>query len=214
MPLPHVHNFDCLLKNKKQECCIFFSAATSSFSYLELYKPRSHLCAKGPECSRSKVELSEMGKIKLDFFKNQCWECKYIKHDLVDGYGISVSQMTTDICSTCRKHFTVLSSFTTYYRVCNQINTTGATSGAGNAYPSGAPDFTPSFQWGSCYSIFICMFCKLLFVLLSFFFWPLCCLFIFDIWIMIAPLVSSNSSYHFDKQIQVCTNEDLIVYGV
>jgi hypothetical protein len=29
---------------------------------------------------------------------------------------------------------------------------------------------------------------------LSFFFWPLCCLF-FDLWIVITPLVSSNSSY-------------------
>ena len=34
-----------------------------------------------------------------------------------------------------------------------------------------------------------------LFVLLYFFFWPLCCLF-FDIHILIAPLVSSNSSCH------------------
>ena len=33
-------------------------------------------------------------------------------HDLVDRYGISVSQMTW-ICSTCRKHFPVLSSFMT-----------------------------------------------------------------------------------------------------
>ena len=24
----------------------------------------------------------------------------------------------------------------------------------GTAYPSGAPEFTPGFQWGSCYSIF------------------------------------------------------------
>jgi hypothetical protein len=47
----------------------------------------------------------------------------------------------------------------------------------------------------SCYSIFsfICMFCGSLFVLLYFFFWPLCCLF-FDIRFLIAPLVSSNSS--------------------
>ena len=32
-------------------------------------------------------------------------------------------------------------------------------------------EFTPSFQWGSCYSIFcfMCMFCRSLFVLLSFF---------------------------------------------
>jgi hypothetical protein len=38
------------------------------------------------------------------------------------------------------------------------------------------------------------MFCRSLFVLWYFIFWPLCCLF-FDIWILIAPLVSSNSSY-------------------
>jgi hypothetical protein len=49
------------------------------------------------------------------------------------------------ICSTCRKHFPVLSSFTTYYRICNYINTTGATSGAGTAHPSGVPEFTPGF---------------------------------------------------------------------
>ena len=72
----------------------------------------------------------------------------------------------------------------------------GATSGAGTAYPSGAPAFTPGFYWGSCYLIFsfICMICISLFVLLYFFFWPLCSLFFFDIRIMIAPLVSSNSS--------------------
>jgi hypothetical protein len=47
-----------------------------------------------------------------------------------------------------------------------------------------------------CYSIFsfMCMFCRSLFVLFYFFCWPLCCLF-FDIWILIAPLVSSNSSF-------------------
>ena len=41
------------------------------------------------------------------------------------------------------------------------------------------------------------MFCRLLFVLLHFVFWPLCCLFFFDIWILITPLVSSNNSYTF-----------------
>ena len=40
------------------------------------------------------------------------------------------------------------------------------------------------------------MFCRSLFVLLYFFFWPLCCLFFFDIRILITPLVSSNSSYN------------------
>ena len=84
------------------------------------------------------------------------------------------------------------------HQIRNQINTTGATSGAGTAYPSGAPEFTPGFQWGSCYSIFsfICMFCRSLFVPLYFFFWPLCCLFYFDIRFLIAPLVSSNSSFN------------------
>ena len=38
------------------------------------------------------------------------------------------------------------------------------------------------------------MFCRSLFVLLYFFFWPLCCLFFFDIRILITSLVSSNSS--------------------
>ena len=100
------------------------------------------------------------------------------------------------ICSTCRKHFPVLSSFT----ICNQINTTGATSGAGTAYPSVAPEFTLSLQWGSCYSIFsfICMLCRSLFVLLFIFFWPLCCLFFFNIRILITPLVSSSSSHSTD----------------
>jgi hypothetical protein len=51
---------------------------------------------------------------------------------------------------------------------------------------------------GSCYSIFsfVCMSCRSLFVPLYFFFWPLCCLFFFEIRILITPLVSSNSSYN------------------
>ena len=58
------------------------------------------------------------------------------------------------------------------------------------------PDITPGCQWGLCYSIFsfMCMFCGSLFVLLYFFFWPLCCL-SFDLRILITPLVSSSSSY-------------------
>jgi hypothetical protein len=42
--------------------------------------------------------------------------------------------------------------------------------------------------------LYTCLFCRSLFVLLYFFFWPLCCLFFFDIRILITPLVSSNSS--------------------
>ena len=67
---------------------------------------------------------------------------------------------------------------------------------ARTASPSRPPEFIPGVLLGSCYSnfSFICMFCRSLFVLLYFFFWPLCCLFFFDIRIQIAPLVSANSS--------------------
>jgi len=39
------------------------------------------------------------------------------RYDLVNRYGIIVSQMTMDMFYI-RKHFPVLSLFTTYYRVC------------------------------------------------------------------------------------------------
>jgi hypothetical protein len=39
----------------------------------------------------------------------------------------------------------VLSSFMTYHRICNQINTTSTTGGAGTAYLSRAPEFRTGF---------------------------------------------------------------------
>ena len=130
--------------------------------------------------------------VKLKSTLRKCYGRHY---DVVDRYGISVSQMTTDMFHLS-KHFPVISSLMTYHRVCNQINTTDVTSEAGTAYHSGAPEFTPGFKWGSCYSIFssMCMFYRSLFVLLYFFFLPLCCLFFFDMRILIIPLVSSNTS--------------------
>ena len=44
--------------------------------------------------------------------------------------------------------------------------------------------------------VFCVVFCRSFFVLLFFFFWPLCCL-SFNLWILIIPLVSSNSSHSF-----------------
>ena len=66
----------------------------------------------------------------------------------------------------------------------------------GTAYPSGAPQFTPGCQWGSCYSIFsfMCIFWRSMFVILSFFFWPLCCHSVLYLRILITPLVSLSSS--------------------
>jgi hypothetical protein len=49
------------------------------------------------------------------------------------------------------------------------------------------------------YLVLCVFFCRSLFVLLYFFFWPLCCLFFFDIRILITPLVSSKSSYRYYK---------------
>ena len=59
--------------------------------------------------------------------------------------------------------------------------------------PSWAPEFTPIFLWGSFYSIFsfMCMFC----IYLSFCTFSLCCLFFFDLRILITPLISSRASY-------------------
>jgi hypothetical protein len=49
------------------------------------------------------------------------------------------------ICSDCRNHNPVLSSFMTYHRVCNKNNTTDPTWGAGTVYPSGAHEFALGF---------------------------------------------------------------------
>ena len=61
----------------------------------------------------------------------------------------------------------------------------GATSGAGTAYPSWAPELTPGVSGVRVtWSLVLC-------VCLSFFFWPLCCLFFFDWLILITHLISS-----------------------
>jgi hypothetical protein len=57
---------------------------------------------------------------------------------------------------------------------------------------SSPPDF--SGVHGTRSLVFCVMFFRSLFVLFSFFFWPLCCL-SFDLRILITPLLSSNSSY-------------------
>jgi len=82
------------------------------------------------------------------------------------------------------------------YLGCNEINTTGATSGTRTAYTSRTPELYPGFSGVRVTrSLVLCvMFYRSLFVLLSFFFWPLCCLSFFNLRIWIIPLGSSNSS--------------------
>ena len=65
-------------------------------------------------------------------------------------------------------------------------STAGAISGAGTSYASGAPAFTPVFSGVRvARSLVLCaVFCRSLFVLLSFFF---CSLFFYDLRILITP---------------------------
>jgi len=52
-------------------------------------------------------------------------------------------------------YWTMATATVAYHRICNKM---GATSGAGTAYRSGTPAFTPNFKWGSRYLIisFLC----------------------------------------------------------
>ena len=89
-------------------------------------------------------------------------------------------------------------------------NLTDATSGAGNAYPFEAPEFTLGFKRvGVTRFLVLCvMFCRSLFVLLSIFFWPLNCLPFFD---LRTPLVSPNSSsYIVSVVLHIKLNEEQV----
>jgi hypothetical protein len=91
-------------------------------------------------------------------------------------------------------HNPVLSSFITYHRVCNKSQTTSSTWGRETAYLSRKHELTPFFKWVHVARklVFCVMFCRLLFVFLSFFAWQLHCLSFFDLRLLITTLVSSN----------------------
>jgi hypothetical protein len=76
-------------------------------------------------------------------------------------------------------------------------DTAGVARGKGAAYPSGAPELIPDFEWGSCYSIFSFMCCYVdhrLCVVVSFYFGHgVICPSIFDV--LNAPLVCSTLFY-------------------
>ena len=78
-----------------------------------------------------------------------------------------MTQMTV-----CRNHNHVLYSFMTYRRVCFKRNPTGAFKRAGTAHPSGTPEFTTGFSSirVAQYLVFYVMFCRSLFIILSFIF--------------------------------------------
>ena len=82
-----------------------------------------------------------------------------------------------------------------YHRVCNKINTTGANSGTGTAYPSGAPEITPGISGVRVTRSLVFCLC---FVdrCLSFVLFLLAIVLsvtLHDLRILIKPLISSNS---------------------
>jgi hypothetical protein len=79
------------------------------------------------------------------------------------------------ICSVCRNHDPVLSSFMTYHWLWYKSNTTGATRGTETAYPFGTPEFIP-VSVGFVLINLCSVLGRSLFVLLSVFIWPLYCM--------------------------------------
>jgi hypothetical protein len=101
-------------------------------------------------------------------------------HDFVNSYGISVSQITTDIPACSRLSQSQSGS--------NYINTTGATSGVGTATLPEHPSSPPVFSWVRVTgSLVLCVcFARSLFVLLYLFFYHciVCPLSIYGFWLL------------------------------
>ena len=135
-----------------------------------LHDKGDNYLTKIPGCPEKKIRSRGQGY--LDPNCNRMFYGRH--HDLVDSYGIYVSQI---ICLTCRKHFLVLSSFMTYHRVCNQTNTTALVEQELLTLPEhlSSPRILVGFLlldlqfYVHVLQIIVCPF--------YFFFWPLCCLF-------------------------------------
>jgi len=52
-----------------------------------------------------------------------------------------MSQKWKQKCSLCCNHNSAVSGFTTFHQTFDRCNMAGASSAAGNAYPSGTPKF-------------------------------------------------------------------------
>jgi hypothetical protein len=83
-----------------------------------------------------------------------------------------------------------------YHRLCMKSNMMCVTNKVRPAYHSGASEFTLVIRGVRVAQslVFCIVFCKSLFVLLSFFFWPLYCLSFFYLQLLITSLVSWNFS--------------------
>ena len=97
------------------------------------------------------------------------------------------------ICSTCRKHFPVLSSVMTYHGFVTRLTPVELLSlpeHLGSPPVFSGVLVTRSLVLCVCFVDRCLSFC-------TFFSWPLCCLFFFDLQILVIPLVFSNSSNRY-----------------
>jgi hypothetical protein len=85
------------------------------------------------------------------------------------------------ICSTCRMHFPVLSTFITGFgtKLLRRVPLVEQELLTPPVHPSSPPIFSGFHVTLS----FMCMFCRLLFVLLYFFFWPFCSSSVYGFWL-------------------------------
>jgi len=72
-----------------------------------------------------------MNKVKQRYMDTYCQKCSLSGNNPCTSLLVIKDISANVTCS--------------YHRVCNYINTTGATSGAGTAYPSRSPEFIPGF---------------------------------------------------------------------
>ena len=129
--------------------------------------------------------------VKLKSLLRKFYGCN---HDLVDCYGISVSQLTKDMFHlSSTRPFRFVSRLITRFvtRLARQVPLVEQELLTLQEHLSSPPVFSGVRVTRSL--VLCVMFCRSLFVLLYFFFWPLCLLF-FDLRILITPLVLSISS--------------------
>ena len=137
--------------------------------------------------------------------KNMIQSIYYIKHVSLFVVLMQVSRFTINLL------LPIFSSFTTYHRSGNNINTTDSTRGTGTSYPSGAPEFIPDFSgFHVTRSLVLCVCfvdsCLSFCLFFPFGFCVVCSSWIYGFWLQ--PLVSSISSYwHFHSFFEGATRK-------
>ena len=127
-----------------------------------------------------------IGYIFVSFYAYYIWQLITIMNGIMLYYTIWFNKM----CTTFSIPFSCVSVF-----IRARVILTWRVPLVEQELPTLPEHLSSPSALGSCNSIFgfMCMFCRSLFVFLYFFLWPSCCLFFFDLRILITPLLSSNS---------------------